>query len=384
AGPSDRPMVMGAEVIKVETRLYPDSSRMSITPGKPTGLNQAIFFADVNYGKKGITLNMNQPKAVELVKELVKLSDIVVDNFGGPVMERWGLGYSDLKKIKPDIIVLSACGWGRTGPYAERPAYASIIDAYSGFSFANGYVGGEPVAVGAAGWVDSVTAEHGVFAIMAALYHRSKTGEGQYIDLSMTEVELAFLPELVMDYTMNERVRGRAGNRDDIIAPHGCYRCRGEDKWVAIAVSSKEEWIAFCNVMGNPEWTRKEEFSDALSRWKNQEELDRLIGEWTINYTHHEVMEMLQRAGVMAGASLDLEELVNDPHLEERDFLVDIEHPEMGKLRHTGLPWRLSDTPKGNYQRAPLLGEHNDYVFGELLGMSREEIKRLEEEKVLY
>jgi len=174
------------------------------------------------------------------------------------------------------------------------------------------------------------------------------------------------------------------GNRDDIMAPYGCYRCRGEDKWVAIAVSSDEEWVAFCNAIGHPDWSRKEEFSDVLVRWKNQDELDRLIGEWTINHDHYEVMQALQKAGVMAGASLKVEEVADDPHLKENGFLVDIEYPDKTKLRRTGLPWRLSDTPKGNYRYCPSLGEHNDYVFGELLGISKEEIKRLEEEKVIY
>ncbi len=377
--------VMGAEVIKIESNLRPDMMRTMVTPGKPrpAGLNQSVEFASLNYSKKSIALNMRQPKAVELVKKLVKLSDIVAENFGGPVMERWGLGYTELKKIKPDIIVYSGSGYGRTGPYKEFPAYAPVIDAFDGLLSMNGYFGGEAAMMGAIGWTDLVSGQHGAFAILTALYHRSKTGEGQYIDLSMTEQGIAFLPEPFMDYAMNARVRGRVGNRDDIMAPHGCYRCQGEDKWVAIAVSSEEEWIALCRAIGDPEWTKKEEFSDEMSRWKDQEELDRLITEWTINHDHREAMEILQKAGVMAGASIDMEDLANDPHLKERDFFVDMEHPEMGRLHLPGLPWRLNNSPEGNYEHPPLLGEHNDYVFGELLGLPRDEIKRLKEEKVI-
>ncbi|MBE0415452.1 MAG: CoA transferase [Dehalococcoidia bacterium] len=377
--------VMGAEVIKIESSLHPDMMRTFFAQDMTLvlGLNLSVSFAVLNYGKKGCTLNMNHPKAREVAKAIVKVSDIVAENFGGPVMERWGLGYSDLKKLKPDIIMYSGSGYGRTGPYKEFPAFAPIIDAFAGFTALNGYIGGEPRPFGVGGWTDLTAAHHGVFAILAALYHRSKTGEGQHIDLSMSEVAAALLPEAIIDYTMNDRVRGRLGNRDDIMAPHGCYRCRGEDKWVAIAVSSEEEWKAFCEVIGNPEWTRDERFRDGLNRWRNQEELDKLIQEWTLNHTPYEIMEMLQKAGVMAGPSSNTEELVQDHHLEERDFFVDIDHPEMGRVRLARLPWRLSDSPRGNYQHAPLLGEHNDYVFGELLNMSGEEIARLKEEQVI-
>jgi benzylsuccinate CoA-transferase BbsF subunit len=364
--------IMGAEVLKIESELRPDGMRISHR------------FADFNTSKKSITLNMNKPKSAELVKKLVKVSDIVADNFGGAVMERWGLGYSELKKIKPSIIVYTGCGWGRTGPYRERPAYAPVIDAFTGFAFANGYVGGPPLLIGEGGWTDSVSAQHAVFAILAALFHRLITGEGQYIDLSMSEATLAFIPEVVLNYTINGKIMERTGNRDNFMAPHGCYRCQGEDKWVAIAVSNDDEWSAFCNAVGNPEWTRKEEFGDQLSRWQNQDELDKLIQEWTIKHTHYEAMETLQKAGVIAGASLDIGEIVNDPHLKERGYMVEMEHPEMGKVVRAAVPWRLSDSPKGNYAPSPLLGEHNNYVFGELLGLSKEEIKQLHEEQVIY
>ncbi|MFC2070820.1 CaiB/BaiF CoA transferase family protein [Chloroflexota bacterium] len=378
--------VMGAEVIKIETRAVGGPPRIWTIPEgeEPRLPPQAIYFADLNYSKKGITLNMKEPRAVELIKELSKISDIVVENFGGPVMDRWGIGYADLKKLKPDIICYSGSGFGRTGPFREHPVYAPVAEAYSGSSFTNGYIGGEPVSVGIGGWTDSVAGQQGLFSILIALYYRSKTGEGQYIDLSMTEARIASAPEPVLDYVINGRVRGRMGNRDDFMAPHGCYRCSGDDKWVAIAVSNDEEWVAFCNAIGNPEWTKREEFSDTPGRWENQDELDRRISEWTISHDHYEVMQILQAAGVMAGATLDLGEVANDPHLRERGILVDMEHPKMGKATLASLPWKLSDIPKGNYQFPPLLGEHNDYVFGELLGLSKEEIKRLEEEKVIY
>lgn len=378
--------VMGAEIIKIETNLRPDLQRLGRVPGRPQpkSLNEGIGFAIMNYSKKSIVLNMREPKAVELIKALIKISDMVVENFGGAVMERWGLGYLELKTIKPDIIVYAGSGYGRTGPRKEFPTYAPIVDAFTGLTFVNSYAGGAPTTIGTGGWTDLVQAHYGAFAILVALHHRFETGEGQYIDVSMAEASASFLGDLIMDYVMNERVGKPIGNQDNIMAPHGCYRCQGEDKWVAIAVSSQDEWKSFCGAIGNPGWTKKEEFSDELSRWKNQEELDKLIEEWTKKHHHYEVMKLLQGAGVMAGASLGLDELVSDPQLREREFFIDMEHPVMGKLCLAGLPWRLSDCSRGNYYSPPLLGEHNDYVFGELLGMPKEEIRRLEKEKVIY
>jgi crotonobetainyl-CoA:carnitine CoA-transferase CaiB-like acyl-CoA transferase len=380
--------VMGAEVIKIETNLRQEVSKMQMA--KATGEQEAVdskrvgYFASLNYGKKSITLNMKHPKAVGIVKELVKVSDIVAENFGKAVMEHWGLGYADLKKIKPDIVYYAGSGWGRTGPYSERPAYSPIIDAFTGIAYANSFPGGVPLGLGVRGWNDSISAQHGVFAVLAALYHRSKTGKGQYIDLSMIEVAMSFAPEQALNYAINGKLKGPIGNQDEYMAPHGCYRCKGEDKWVAIAVSNEIEWVAFCEAIGNPDWTKNQEFNNELSRHKNQDKLDKLINDWTINFDHIEIMQKLQKAGVMAGASLNVEEVVNDPHLAERNFFVDIEYPDKTKLRRTGLPWKLSDTSRGNYRYAPSLGEQNNYVFSELLGISNDDIQKLKEEKVIY
>lgn len=275
-------------------------------------------------------------------------------------------------------------GFGRTGPYKELPAFAGIVEAFGGLCYLNAHPDGEPLPMATRGYIDLAAAQHGVFAILAALYHRSKTGQGQYIDLSMTEVMAAFLPEPIIHYTMNGTVQAPQGNRDSTMAPHGCYRCRGDDEWVAIAVSNDDEWRAFCDAIGNPEWTEDERFHDSLNRLKNQEQLDNLIQEWTRNHDHYEVMEILQKAGVMAGPSFKVEEVAQDSHLGQRGFFVDIDHPGIGAVRLSGLPWKLSDVPPGNYQHAPLLGEHNDYVFKELLKMPEEEIARLQEEQVIY
>lgn len=373
--------VMGADVIKIESSLRPDNTRIS---WRPTSLGVSAEFACLNYGKKACTFNMTHPKARELIKELIKVSDVVTENFGGSVMDRWGLGYPELVKIKPDIIMYSGSGFGRTGPYKEFPAFAGIVESFAGLLSLNGHPQGEPSPMATRGYADIITAEHGTFAILAALYHRSRTGEGQYIDLSMSEVVSSFIPEAIIDYTMNKRVQGPQGNRDDAMAPHGCYRCKGDDEWVTIAVAGDDEWKAFCDAIGNPEWTRDARFADALSRQRNQEELDSLVQEWTRNYAHYEVMEILQKAGVMAAPAVKVAEGVRDPHLVDRSFFVDIDSLEAGRLHLAGLPWRLSDAPPGNYVHPPALGEHNDYVFRQLLKLSDEEIAQLQEEQVIF
>lgn len=375
--------VMGADVIKIESRLHPDEIRLYWNLDE-TGHSVGSEFAEFNFGKKGCTLNMTKPKAKELVKELAKISDVVIENFGGPVMDRWGLGYAELKEVNPKIIMYSSSGFGRTGPYKDFPAYAGITEGLAGLCSLNGYVGGEPLPMASFGYADITSAEHGTFAILAALYHRSKTGEGQYIDLSMTEVVSCLVFDGLMDYVMNGRIQGRQGNRDRAMAPHGCYRCAGHDEWVAIAVSTDEEWRAFCEAIGNPAWTHDDKFQSGFSRWNNQDELDGLIQEWTRQRSHREVTETLQAAGVMAGPSLNMEGLAEDQHLLERGFHFDVEQPGLGTWRLTALPWRLSNVPPGNYEHAPELGEHNEYVFRTLLNMSEDEVTRLEEEQVIF
>jgi crotonobetainyl-CoA:carnitine CoA-transferase CaiB-like acyl-CoA transferase len=378
--------VMGAEVIKVETHIRIDFMRqIGIPPGfERDNFNAGTAFASLNYGKKSITLNMNQPKALELARGLIKISDAVTENYGGPILERWGLGYEALREIKPDIIYYAGSGYGRSGPHRSRPSYAEIVEAYDGSTYLNGYPGGGPATVGVSPWTDATQAMHGAFAIMAALYHRDRTGEGQYIDAAMMEGSSNFLGEMVMAYTMNGATVDRLGNRDRVMVPHGCYRCKGYDAWVAIAVSNQAEWEAFVKAIGSPDWAGKKEFRDEQGRRQNQDELDRFVEGWTRKHHQYEVMELLQKAGVAAGASLNIKDLVSDPQFKARRFFVEIEHPVIGRMTLPGLPWRPAGRQKGNYSSPPLLGEHNDYVFGELLGLPGEEIARLQEEEVIY
>jgi len=378
--------VMGAEVIRLETKFRPESFKMTNNPGNLTvaAKYRVGYFPSLNYSKESITLNMRNPKALELVKELVKHIDIVAENFRTGVMEKWGLGYNDLKKINPGIILISASGFGRTGPMKDEPAYAPIIDGFSGYSYVNGYPDGEPAEAGARGFSDSIAAYQGVFALLAALYHRSKTGEGQFLDLSMSEADVALGPEALIEYAVTRRVQGRIGNSDKHLAPHNVYRCLGEDNWVAIAVSNDKEWQGLCKAMGNPKWTKDARFTDAAGRRAHKDELDALIETWTVKHEHQEAMQILQAAGVIAGASLKVQELCEDPHIKERGFLVDIEYPDKSTIRRSALPLNLSVTGKGNYTHPPEAGENNQYVFGKIMGLSAEKIRELEKEQVIY
>ena len=375
---------MGAEVIKVESVKRPDPQRsFSYTLGQAfQELEKSSSFNEMNLNKMDITLDLTKPRAVGLAKELVKISDVVTENFRPGVMDRLGLSYESIREVKPDVIMLSSSAQGGTGPEREYSGYASVFASLAGLAYITGYPDGDPFPM--RGRIDLMSATTSAFAILVALHHRRRTGKGQYIDLSSTESVSVLIGDVLMDYTMNGRSQSRRGNRDDIMAPHNCYRCRGENKWVSIAIATEEEWSAFCEAIGNPDWVKDDRFCDAYNRWQNQDELDKLIGEWTINHTHYEVMEKLQRVGVAAMPSFSAEELYNDPHLKERGFSTKVEHPVMGPQSVLNPPWKLSATPARINRHAPLFSEHNECVFGELLGMSDEEIKSLMDEQVIY
>ena len=287
--------IMGAEVLKMETASrYPGDSR-DLGP-----------FVRNNVSKKSISIDFKDPRGVALAKEIVKVSDLVVENFGTGVIERLGLGYEDLKKVKPDVIMLCSTGLGRRGPYKNAIGYYAEVANFAGLSYLSGYKEGKPGQV-AGIWADHLTGMLIVFAALAALRHHRKTGQGQYIEMCMAENVIAALPERFLDFTVNGRLQPPQENRDPWMAPHSVYRCDGFDKWVAIAVSNDEEWACFCQATGHPEWAEDPRFADPLSRWHNQEELDKLITEWTSERTNYEVMHILQEAGVAAGPSLNAE-----------------------------------------------------------------------------
>jgi benzylsuccinate CoA-transferase BbsF subunit len=376
--------LLGAEVIKIESMARPDPSRkMTLTIGQAfEGVDHSPVFNSINLNKLSVRLNLKQPEAVVLAKKIVQISDVASENMRPGVMDSIGLGYEVLREVKPDIIMLSSSSFGSEGPLRRYGGYAPSFACYSGLAHLTGYSDGPPNPL--TGSTDLMSATTSAFAIMAALNHHQHTGQGQHIDMASVESLAVFTGDALMEYIMNGRVQSRNGNHDRIMAPHNCYRCRDEDKWVSIAVATDEEWQAFCNAAGHPEWASDERFADAYSRWKNEIELNDLIGEWTVNYTHYEVTEILQKAGVAAMPSFSNEEIFSDPHFKARELAVEVEHPSMGKQVVLGPPWRFSETPARVTKSAPTIGENNEYVFGEILGMSGKEIARLMEEEIIY
>jgi benzylsuccinate CoA-transferase BbsF subunit len=375
---------LGAEVVKVESRKRLDHARnLSFSTGtRFSGPNESSVFNNLNLNKKSVTLNLSKPKAIEIAKRLVGLSDVVMENMRPGVVPRLGLGYEVLSEIKPDLIYISSSSCGQTGPQREYVGYAPTFAALGGVSHITGYEDWPPSNF--MGSMDLRSATTSAFVILAALIYRHRTGEGQYIDLASQETIAVLAGDVLLDYFMNHRVPGRKGNKDEWMAPHNCYCCQGDDKWVSIVVTNDSEWQALCKVMEQTDLVEDARFTHPSDRVKNQGVLDDLITQWTKDKDYYEVTKLLQKAGVAAAPSLSSEGLFHDPHLREREIYSQLDHPFMGKDWVIAPPWRLSETPARITRHSPLLGEHNDEILNQLLGMSREEIIELEKEEVIY
>ena len=480
----------GAQVLKVESRERPGLFRRAgpyrddhPAPFNPW-MNRGGGFGFWNTGKLSLCLNLADPRGLEIARRLAAWADVVVENFAGGVMKRMGLGYEVLREVKPDIIMLSSCMQGQTGPHATHPGYGTQLVNLAGFSNISGWPDREPATIGP--YTDYIAPRFSVLAILAALEYRRRTGKGQYIDLSQYEAGVHLMSPLILDRAVNGRAAFRMGNHsydasphaaypcrdqrrdswcaiavyteeewasfckvlgsppwtrderfsslrarrenreeldrhieqwtvnllaEDIVqrmqeaevpaaivrsgdellehdppvmgrspytAPHGVYRCRWEDRWCVLVVRTEQEWQSFCRVIGNPEWaTADPRFATLESRQDNEEELDRLIGAWTINRTPEEVMRVMQAAGVAAGVVATGEDLMErDPQLRHRRVFREVDHPEIGPYHGVVPAFELSRYPS-EIERAPLMGEHNEYALKELLGMSDEEIHDL-------
>ena len=377
---------MGAEVIKIESQVYMDIGRTNPAgmAERQAGPNRNGFYHMLNYGKKAINLNLSTPKGYELACELVKKSDFVLECFPRPASERLGLTYEKMSAVKPDIIMISVSLLGKTGTEPSTwVGWGPMACCFVGMFDAQGYPGGAPRQTGGT-WPDYSIASTVVFHALAALRHRNRTGEGQWIDASMGETVIGQMSEWFMDYFMNGRDRRQRGNRDDVMAPHNTYKCRGDDNWIAIAVSNDSEWNALCRVMGHPAWAHAAKFADQFARWRNCGEIDQHLREWARNHDHLELSTRLQDAGVPAGPVLDSVEIFDDRHLWEWGYWWKMNHHDVGERIMPGIPVKLSNVPQLNYSYPPDVGQHNHEVFGGLLGLSDAEIKMLMEQKVIY
>lgn len=376
--------LLGAEVIKVESRKRIDHSRfIAFTMGKVfNSPDESSVFDNLNLNKQSVSLNLSKPEAIEIAGRLAAESDIVVENMRPGVMPRLGLGYEALVEIKPDLIYLSSSSCGQIGPDREFIGYAPNFASIGGLSHDTGYPDWPPSNL--MGFIDLKSATTAAYAMLMAMIHRQKSGEGQYIDLASQETVAILNSDMLLDYIMNGRNNMRKGNQDEIMSPHNCFPCKGEDRWISIAVTSDAEWRSLCEAMAKPELADDNRFSDPYNRWVNQEALDEIIGSWTSERDDYGVMALLQEAGVAAAPSLNSEGLFADPHLAEREVFSSVEHPVIGENWVVSPPWRLSETPAEITRHSPLLGEHNDEVLNGLLGIPRDEIERLESIEVVY
>ena len=308
-------------------------------------------------------------------------ADVVAENFSPGVMERLGLGYEELKRLKPDIIMLRSSNQGQTGPIARQPGLGTHLSALAGFLHLTGWPGRSPAPPQVA-YTDYISQKFTTAILVAALDYRRRTGKGQLLDVSQLETGLQFLMPVILNQEVNNRESDREGNSCPYAAPHGAYRCKGDDRWCVIAVFTDDEWDAFCKVSGNLPWTKEPRFATIRGRKKNEEELNKLVEEWTIKYSAEEVMVKMQAAGVSAGVVKSPEDIYQDPQLKHRNLFWVLNHREMGDFPVLGQVSILSKTSAEGRMPAPCLGEHTAYVCSELLGISDEEFVQLASEGV--
>jgi benzylsuccinate CoA-transferase BbsF subunit len=373
----------GATTVRVETSTYPDPVRtfepfaQTTKPGEPVGLERSVFYSITHTAPElGMVLNLKQPESLEVFKKLVLWADVVAEGFPAGVMDKIGLDYEGLKKIKEDIIMVRSCGYGHTGSMAAQPGFGSIITAVTMMDIFTGWPDRAPLAP-TTYYTDQLVPMFSALGVMVALDHKRRTGKGQYIDQSQMESGLNFVTPLILDYQSNNRRPKLKGNTSDFSSPHGIYRCKGEDRWAAIAVTTEEEWASFKNVLGNPDWANRPEFTTMASRIKNANKLDELVADWTTTLTPEQVMGVLQGAGVGAGVVANAKDLDNDIQLGYYNFYRQLDHPYMGKLRYYHPAALKLSRAETEVKMPVLLGQDTDFVCQELLGMSQPEIEDL-------
>jgi benzylsuccinate CoA-transferase BbsF subunit len=373
----------GATTIRVESSIYPDPVRTfepfapTAEEGQEVGLERSAFYAITHPAPEyDIQLNLKTPEGVALFKKLVQWADILGEGFPAGVMDKIGLEYAELKKVKSDIIMMRTCGYGHTGPYATQPGFGSIITALSMMDNMIGYPDRPPVAP-TTYYTDMLAPLQAALAITAALDFRRRTGKGSYIDQSQMESGLNYMTPLLLDYQANNRHPVLDGNKSEYCAPHGIYPCRGYDRWVAISVTTEEEWSSFKNIMGKPDWAIDPRYGNMTERIQHRHLLDPRVAKWTSQLTPEQVMALLQGAGVPSGVVSNAQDLSNDLQLNHYHFYHQLDHPYMGKLNfYHPAAFKLSRA-EAEFRSPALLGQHTDEICTRILGLSQQEIAEL-------
>jgi benzylsuccinate CoA-transferase BbsF subunit len=376
----------GAEVIRIESRTHLDSFRYAppFVEGKP-GIERSGHFLPLNTSKYHVTLNLTHPQARELACRLIAEADVVAESFTSHVMEKWRLTYEDLQQVRPDLVMISLSMEGRTGPHREALGFGTVLQAAAGLADVTGWPDRPPSIPGVA-YTDWTTPFFGLVALLAALDYRRRTGQGQHIDISNLEAGVNCLETTILDSTVNGRIPMRAGNEwmvGDLpgAAPHGVYRCQGANRWCAITVGNDQEWRRFCDILGHPAWTQEPRFSTVLGRVQHRDALNALVEAWTSQYPAEDIMARLQAAGIAAGVVQSAADLACDPQLVHRGQSVFLDHPEVGRQRYDAPAFHLSASP-AQLRPVPTLGQHNPYVFKELLRLSDTEYESFEHDGV--
>ena len=378
----------GADVIRVEAASRPDVLRSGapFKDGQPGGLNRSQFSGNYNSSKRGLGLNLAIPEGRELIRSLIRewQPDVIAESFTPRVMRSWGLSYADIREIVPDVVYFSTCQQGQTGPHSKYAGFGQLAGALAGFYHITGWPDREPAGPYGA-YSDFVNPPNAATAIVAALEYRRRTGQGQYLDLSQYECATHFLAPAIMDYMTNGNVLNRRGNDDDDFAPNDVYRCRDKERgytglgpsWIAISVCNDEQWGRLCERMDRADMAASESFRDGKLRRQNASEIDTVIGEWTRDKDAHELMKELQEAGVPAGVVQSQADLWEDPQLKHRGFFQWLEHAECGPMPYDGLTYQLSKTPGALRMPQALIGQHNEEILKEILGLDDDAISAL-------
>lgn len=371
---------LGAEVIKVESIQFPDGFRFTMSPpGEKDWWELGPQWNAANMNKLGLTLNLNVPEGITLFKNLVANSDVVIENFSPRVMENFGLSYEELCRVNPKIIMVSMPAYGGTGPYRDKPGFAYTFEILSGIAQTNGYLNENPMIISGVG--DVIASFHTAFSLLAALEYRERTGKGQHLEIAQAEACANLVGQPIADVSMNGRSWGRLGNRQPNMAPHGVYRSKGDDSWVAIAITNDAEWKKFCEVLGSPLLINDERFHTAAGRCEYQDELDQLVENWTSQLGHYEASDTLQKAGLSAGPVLEVNEMVDDSFLQ--GMFQEVSRDLTGTHAFPSWPVKFSGTRLEHHSPAPKLGQHNEYVLKDILELSDEQIELLIQNEII-